>query len=106
MLLLSGLFLLHRLLRGAARDGVHTVWMASRLRQLGWWLLVRSLVVEIVEANARAALLAEMATSAEFTADAWLDMWTFPYLAVLVGLGLLTFGRITRAGASLRENLA
>jgi hypothetical protein len=104
-LLISGLFLLHRLLRSAARDGVHTVRTASRLRLLGWWLLVGSLVVEITEANARAALLAELAESADFSAGTWLDMWTAPYLALLTGLGLLTFARITRAGASMREDL-
>jgi hypothetical protein len=105
LLLISGLFLLHRLLQGAARDGVYTGETASRLRLLGWWLLVGSLVVEITEANARAALLAELAKSADFSAGAWLDLWTFPYLAVLTGLGLLTFARITRAGTSMREDL-
>ncbi|MBA2949484.1 DUF2975 domain-containing protein [Streptomyces himalayensis] len=105
LLLISGLFLLHRLLQGAARDGVYTVQTASRLRLLGWWLLVGSLVVEIIEANARAALLAELAETADFSAGTWLSMWTAPYLAVLTGLGLLTFARITRAGTSMREDL-
>jgi hypothetical protein len=105
LLLISGLFLLHRLLQGAARDGVYTVRTASRLRLLGWWLLVGSVAVEIAEANARAALLAELAQSADFSAGTWLDMWTAPYLAVLTGLGLLTFARITRAGTSMREDL-
>ncbi|MCX5558920.1 hypothetical protein [Streptomyces sp. NBC_00038] len=105
LLLISGLFLLHRLLQGAAREGVYTARTASRLRLLGWWLLVGSLVVEIVDANARAALLAELAKSADFSAGTWLDMWAFPYLAVLTGLGLLTFARITSAGASMREDL-
>lgn len=68
-------------------------------------MLVGSLVVEIVEANARAAVLAALAKSADFSAGTWLDLWTFPYLAVLTGLGLLTFARITHAGASMREDL-
>ncbi|WP_406353528.1 hypothetical protein [Streptomyces sp. NBC_00658] len=105
LLLISSLFLLHRLLQGAAREGVYTAETASRLRLLGWWLLVGSLVVEIVEANARAAVLAALAKSADFSAGTWLDLWTFPYLAVLTGLGLLTFARITHAGASMREDL-
>lgn len=41
----------------------------------------------------------------DFSAGTWLGMWTFPYLAVLTGLGLLTFARITSAGASMREDL-
>ncbi|MFI7017487.1 hypothetical protein [Streptomyces sp. NPDC050164] len=105
LLLISGLFLLHRLLQGAARDGVYTVRTASRLRLLGWWLLVGSLVAEIIEANAKAALLAALTKTADFTAGTWLSMWTPPYLAVLTGLGLLTFARITRAGTSMREDL-
>jgi len=105
LLLISGLFLLHRLLRGAARGGVYTVRTASRLRLLGWWLLAGSLVAGIIEANAEAALLAALAKSEDFTAGTWLGMWTPPYLAVLTGLGLLTFARITRAGTSMREDL-
>ncbi|MFI5797088.1 hypothetical protein [Streptomyces sp. NPDC051677] len=105
LLLISGLFLLHRLLQGAARDGVYTVRTASRLRLLGWWLLIGSLVAEIAEANARAALLAALAKDADFEVGTWLNMWTAPYLAVLTGLGLLTFARITRVGASMREDL-
>ncbi|MDH6629192.1 hypothetical protein M2271_007028 [Streptomyces sp. LBL] len=105
LLLISGLFLLHRLLQGAARGGVYTVRTASRLRLLGWWLLAGSLVAAIVEANAEAALLAALAKTADFTAGTWLNLWTPPYLAVLTGLGLLTFARITRAGTSMREDL-
>lgn len=105
LLVISSLFLLHRLLQGAARDGVYTVRTASRLRLLGWWLLAGSLIVETIEANAEAALLAELAKTAHFTAGAWLDMWSAPYLAALTGLGLLAFARITRAGTSMREDL-
>ncbi|WP_406126345.1 hypothetical protein OHQ89_31250 [Streptomyces canus] len=105
LLLISGLFLLHRLLRDAARDGVHTERTASRLRLLGWWLLVGSVVAEVAETGARAALLAELSKATDFSAGTWLDLWTPPYLAVLTGLGLLTFARITRVGAALRIDL-
>lgn len=104
-LLISGLFLLERLLRGAARDGVHTERTASRLRLLGWWLLVGSLVAAITEANAGAALLAALSRTSHFTAGAWLEMWTPPYLAVPAGLGLLVLARITRVSPVLREDL-
>ncbi|MDH6221234.1 hypothetical protein [Streptomyces pseudovenezuelae] len=105
LLLISGLFLLHRLLQGAARDGVYTAQTASRLRLLVWWLLLGSLVAEIIESNARAAVLADLARTADFTAGTWLGLWSPPWLAVLTGLGLLTFARITRAGAAMREDL-
>ncbi|GAA2783035.1 hypothetical protein GCM10010521_72110 [Streptomyces rameus] len=106
LLLISSLFLLDRLLQGAAREGVYTERTASRLRALGWWLLAGSVIVEIIQANAKAALLAELAKDAHFTVGAWLNMWSAPYLAILTALGLLTFARITRAGASMREDLA
>ncbi|MET7381458.1 DUF2975 domain-containing protein [Streptomyces sp. NPDC005526] len=105
LLLISGLYLLHRFLRGAAREGVYTAQTASRLRLVGWWLLVGSLVVELAEATARAALLAALAKDVDFSAGTVLNMWTFPYLAVLTGLGVLTFARITRQGVSMREDL-
>ncbi|MGW5285390.1 DUF2975 domain-containing protein [Streptomyces collinus] len=105
LLLIGGLYLLHRFLRGAAREGVCTARTASRLRLVGWWLLVGSLVVEFAEANARAALLAALAKDVDFSAGSVLGMWNSPYLAVLTGLGVLTFARITRQGVSMREDL-
>ncbi|MFF5025398.1 DUF2975 domain-containing protein [Streptomyces collinus] len=105
LLLIGGLYLLHRFLRGAAREGVYTARTASRLRLVGWWLLVGSLVVEFAEANARAALLAALAKDVDFSAGSVLGMWNFPYLAVLTGLGVLTSARITRQGVSMREDL-
>ncbi|MEW2275435.1 DUF2975 domain-containing protein, partial [Streptomyces griseofuscus] len=105
LLLLGGLYLLHRFLRGAAREGVYTARTASRLRLVGWWLLAGSLVVEFAQANARAALLAALAKNVDFSAGSVLGMWHFPYLAALTGLGVLTFARITRQGVSMREDL-
>jgi hypothetical protein len=105
LLLISSVFLLHRLLQGAARDGVYTARTAARLQLLGWWLLVGSLIVAFVEAGARAAVLADLAKEVDFSAGTWLNMWSSPYLAVLASLGLLTFARITRAGTSMREDL-
>ncbi|MFI5976256.1 DUF2975 domain-containing protein [Streptomyces sp. NPDC051452] len=105
LLLISGLYLLHRFLRGAEGEGVYTARTASRLRLVGWWLLAGSLVVEFAEANARAALLAALAKDVDFSAGIVLSMWHFPYLAVLTGLGVLTFARITRQGVSMREDL-
>jgi hypothetical protein len=105
LLLISSLFLLHRLLTGAAKNGIYTALTAARLRVLGWWLLAGSLVVAIAETTARTALLAELAKPVEFTPDSWLDQFSFPYLAVLTALGLLTFARITKAGVTMREDL-
>ncbi|NUO41187.1 MAG: hypothetical protein HOV82_04030 [Streptomyces sp.] len=105
LLLIGGLFLLHQLLKGAARDGIYTTRTASRFRHLGWWLLLGSLVAQVIESNLKAAVLAQLATNHDFTASSWLELWSIPYLAVLTGLGLLTFARITHAGAAMREDL-
>ncbi|MET7508295.1 DUF2975 domain-containing protein [Streptomyces albidoflavus] len=104
VLLVGGLFLLDRLLRLAARDGVHTPETATRLRVLGWWLLLGSLVVETVRAVAGGALLATL-TEGDLVSLAWTQLWSAPYLAVLTGLGLLTFARIVGASARMRDEL-
>ncbi|MEY6563968.1 hypothetical protein AB8B12_03180 [Streptomyces sp. PGLac3x] len=104
VLLVRGLFLLDRLLRLAARDGVHTPETAARLRVLGWWLLLGSLVVETVGAVAGGALLATL-TEGDLVSLAWTQLWSAPYLAVLTGLGLLTFARIVGASARMRDEL-
>ncbi|AZP18208.1 hypothetical protein ACIGMX_23160 [Streptomyces aquilus] len=105
VLLIGGLFLLHQLLKGAARDGIYTTRTASRMRVLGWWLLAGSVVAELIESNLKAAVLAELTTVETFSAASWLEMWSTPYLLILTGLGLLTFARITSAGAAMREDL-
>ncbi|MGW0771144.1 hypothetical protein [Streptomyces sp. NPDC002676] len=106
ILLIGGLFVLNSLLRAAARDGVYTTQTASRLRLLGWWLLLGSLAAELIEANAKTALLATLTTDITLSAGAWLGMWATPYLAVLTALGLITFARIMRVGVTMREDLA
>ncbi|NUS30599.1 MAG: hypothetical protein HOV92_41215, partial [Streptomyces sp.] len=72
LLLIGGLFLLHQLLKGAARDGIYTTRTASRFRHLGWWLLLGSLVAQVIESNLKAAVLAQLATNHDFTASSWL----------------------------------
>lgn len=104
VMLIGGLYLLDRLLRLAVRDGVHTTGTALRLRVLGWWLLLGSLVVETADAVAGGALLATLAEG-DLVSLAWTQLWSAPYLAVLTGLGLLTFARIVGASARMRDEL-
>ncbi|MFJ4919592.1 hypothetical protein [Streptomyces sp. NPDC088725] len=101
----GGLFLLNLLLRGASRGGVHTLQTATRLRLLGWWLLVGAVVAATVTAISRTALLNSLARDADLTPLSWIQVWNPPYMAILVGLGLLAFSRITRVGAKMREDL-
>ncbi|MFD3675527.1 hypothetical protein [Streptomyces sp. NPDC058613] len=104
VLLVGGLVVLNQLLRAAARNGVHTRQTASRIRFLGWWLLIGSLAAELAQAVSQAALLTTLTGGATLAGVA-LHTATFPYLAVLTGLGLLVFGRIVSAGATMREDL-
>ncbi|WP_030686956.1 DUF2975 domain-containing protein [Streptomyces sp. NRRL B-1347] len=103
ILMIGGLLLLNRLLRGAARDGVYTAQTASRLRVLGWWLLAGSLVAEVTQAIAKAALLATLVEEdkAEFVGN----MWEIPFLSIFTALGLFTFARIVHAGVAMREDI-
>ncbi|MFD0267543.1 DUF2975 domain-containing protein [Streptomyces sp. NPDC127106] len=105
VLLLGGLALLDRLLRSAARDGVHTRRTAAGLRTLALWLLAGGVVSCLAEAAARTALLSTLTTHVAFSAGDVLHALTPPYLLLLTGLGLLVFARITRAGAAMREDL-
>ncbi|MEU9789376.1 hypothetical protein AB0E27_01935 [Streptomyces sparsogenes] len=105
LLLIGGLILLNVLLKSAAKDGVYTLQTAARVRMLGWWLFAGSVLAEIIQANAQAALLDTLTAEAPYTAASWLDIWTPPYLAILTGLGLLIFGRIIRGGADMREEI-
>ncbi|MFD8197457.1 DUF2975 domain-containing protein [Streptomyces wuyuanensis] len=105
ILLICGLLVLNRLLRSAAQDGVYTQQTAARLRLLGWLLLIGSLVAELAQAVAQAALLATLTKDVAFSPDTVVNTMTAPYLAMLTGLGLLTFARIMNVGAAMREDL-
>lgn len=105
LLLTGGLLLLYRLLRTAEQEGIHTRRAAGRLRGLAWWLLLGGLLASVLSANAEAALLDTLAHGHPFTVGAWLTLWHPPYLLFLTGCGLLTFARVLRAGAAMREDL-
>ncbi|OKJ18125.1 hypothetical protein AMK23_35690 [Streptomyces sp. CB02130] len=102
VLALGGLWLLNRLLQGAARGGIYTALTASRLRVLGWWILAGSLVAAVAQAVSQAALLTTLATGDGASPG---NVWDVPLFPVLVGLGLLTFARIVRAGIAMREDV-
>ncbi|MEU0832376.1 DUF2975 domain-containing protein [Streptomyces sp. NPDC005969] len=105
LLVLGILFLLNRLIQDASREGVFTARTVKHLRVAGWWLLLGCLVAEVVEAGARAALLATLAQDHTFNAESWLGTWQTPYSLVFTALGILTFARIMRAGVAMREDL-
>ncbi|MFF0509052.1 DUF2975 domain-containing protein [Streptomyces fimicarius] len=102
ILTLGGLWMLNGLLQGAAREGVYTARTASRLRVLGWWALAGSLIAAVTQAASRAVLLTTLASADGASLG---NVWDIPLLPILVGLGLLTFARIVRAGIAMREDI-
>jgi hypothetical protein len=102
LVLIVALLLIYSMIRRAASRGVYTAQVAARLRLLGWWLVIASVVAGATEQVAQARLVATMITRPV----GWLVPGAPPWTAVLTGVGVLTFARITRLGANMRDELA
>ncbi|WP_281155624.1 DUF2975 domain-containing protein [Streptomyces sp. HYC2] len=93
-------------IRSAARDGLYATQTAERLRRLGWWILAGSVLTSIATSMAEKALLATLRLNSDISAvPAGLLSWDVPFLAILTGLGVLSFARIMRVGITMREDL-
>lgn len=101
------LMVLFRLVRGAARDGIHTNGTARRLRLLGWVLISGSVLAPIAQDAASVRLLATMVNDPVgghfMPNDA--GNWASLLPMVLVGVGLLTFSRFVLVGVQMRADL-
>lgn len=104
LLRLGALYLLMRLARTAARDGVHTVKAARLVLALGWWLLAGGLAATLAEAFARVNLLAELVTW-PVNWGQWPVAWSVSWPVFWFGLGLIIFARIMRVSAGMRADL-
>jgi hypothetical protein len=102
-LYVGALVLLYRLIRAARKDGPYTARTAGLLRVLGWYLAAGSILCHIAQSAAGSALLSSLSHSDK--PALWNIADGFPGLAVLTGIGLLSFARIIRAGAAMREDL-
>ncbi|MFF4791494.1 DUF2975 domain-containing protein [Streptomyces sp. NPDC001276] len=103
--IVGALLLALRLIRGAAREGLYTTRTAERLRWLGWWLLAGSVLTAIATSLAEKALIASLSLDSEISAVFGLLSWDVPFMAILTGLGVLSFARIMRVGITMREDL-
>ncbi|MGW1553140.1 DUF2975 domain-containing protein [Streptomyces sp. NPDC002346] len=99
------LLLALRLIRGAAGGGLYTTQTAERLRWLGWWLLAGSVLTAIGTSMAEKALIASLSLDSDISAVTGLLSWDVPFMAILTGLGVLSFARIMRVGITMREDL-
>ncbi|MWA08078.1 DUF2975 domain-containing protein [Streptomyces sp. BA2] len=101
----GALVLVLRLMKGAERDGLYTAQTAGRLRGLGWWLLAGSVVSAIVTSVVERALVASLSVDSGSHAWSGLFLWDVPFMAILTGLGILSFARVMRVGIAMREDL-
>lgn len=102
LLLIGIAYLVVRLTRSVARDGIYTTRCAAQIRWLAWALLIGGLAASAVEAGARESLLASM-TDYSLGASAFFQFWSFPWTFLFVTMGLLTFARFLRVGVRIRE---
>ena len=104
LLRLGALYLVMRLARTAAADGVYTPQAARLVLILGWWLLAGGLVATVAEAFARVNLLSRLVTW-HVNWGQWPVAWSVSWPVVWFGLGLIIFARIMRISAGMRADL-
>ena len=104
LLRLGVLYLVMRLARTAARDGVYTPRAARLVLILGWWLLAGGLVATVAQAFARVNLLSEL-VAWRVDWGQWPAAWAVSWPVFWFGLGLIIFARIMRVSAGMRADL-
>jgi hypothetical protein len=104
LIFIGALVLAYRLFRGAERHGIYTTVTAGRLRTLGWFLLVGSVVATLIEMFAANWLLATVVTN-EISFFGPIH-WDVPLTLILTGTGVITFARVMRVGVGMRDELA
>lgn len=96
---LAVVLLTYLVLRQAARFGLYSAGMATRLRILGWFLVAESVIGPTIEVYASRTLWHTMADGPQGM------QWGLGYTALFAGLALLSLARIMRVGTAMREDL-
>jgi hypothetical protein len=104
LLRVGTLYLVMRLARAVARDGVYTAQAARLVLSLGWWLLAGGVVAGLAGGFARLNLLSLLVT---WHVDwvHWPASWGWSWPVEWFGLGLIIFARIMRVSAGMRADL-
>jgi hypothetical protein len=104
LLRVGTLYLVMRLARAVARDGVYTAQAARLVLSLGWWLLAGGIVAGLAGGFARLNLLSLLVT---WHVDwvHWPASWGWSWPVEWFGLGLVIFARIMRISAGMRADL-
>jgi hypothetical protein len=104
LLRLGTLYLVMRLARAVARDGVYTALAARLVLVLGWWLLAGELVATFAAGFARVNLLGQLVTW-HVNWLHWPASWGVSWPVAWFGLGLIIFARVMRISAGMRADL-
>ena len=99
------LFLVWRLVRAADRTGPFTQPVATRMRWLGWVVLVGALTATAVQGAATDALLNTLLKAQTSFGDTWSTLPRILPVPLLAWAVLLTFARIIRLGVAMDEDI-
>lgn len=109
-LLLVGCRLVLRTVRTARSDGLFTWRTAVRVRHLGWLMVVIGVALPVVDKLGKGLFVASVATPG---LHMWSHWWAFlandpqpDWLALVFGLGVLSFARIMHRAVGLQEEAA
>jgi hypothetical protein len=95
-LLLAFVIAATRLVRGARREGLFTTVTASRTRMLAWVLIVGSLLSHLIRAAVSVVILNRVVVDPgyHYGAGALLSGFGLPLTEIVVGIGLVSVGRV------------
>ncbi|MBS2532240.1 hypothetical protein KGQ20_05595 [Catenulispora sp. NF23] len=97
--LLTLVLLTYLVLRQAERFGLYSPGIGTRMRVLGWFLSVESILGPTITVYANRKLWATMTDGP--SEIQWVPGW----VALFAGLALLSLARIMRVGSAMREDL-
>ncbi|MFD0632339.1 DUF2975 domain-containing protein [Catenulispora yoronensis] len=104
VLFAGAFYLVRRLLRDAAKNGLFTPDLARSLRTLGWWRLAGEVIATVIVAAVRIRLLSRMVTD-HIGPGHWYGYLHGSWAVIFFGVGLITAARIMRVGSVMREDL-
>ena len=100
----GAMLLLWWLVAGARRHGPFAAVNGTRLRLIGWWLIIGGMLSANIQAEANNALLTTMVRSDY--APWWTDnLPQIPWTLLITGLGMLTVARILTIGTAMHTEL-
>ncbi|WP_028643401.1 DUF2975 domain-containing protein [Nocardioides sp. URHA0020] len=99
----GGLLLVQRVVRTARRRGLFTEETADRTRQLGWFLLVMTLLWPVLAGAGTGVVLSAAVRDVSWRRG--LLSADLSYTLLVVAIGVLTFARILRQAVPLQEEV-